>query len=71
MLERPNICYIFKKLGVQGFKILFWLPSFDDTVKDKHKHKILCISRGEYFLSGKFFSEVNIFQAQVSLSNQI
>ena len=53
VLPRPNICYIFHKQGVQGFKILYWLSSCDDT--DKDKNPILCIIRGEY-LSG-----VNIF----------
>ena len=38
--------------GVQGFKILYWLFSCDDTDKDT----ILCIIRGEYF------SWVNISQ---------
>ena len=27
VLPRPNICYIFHKQGVQGFKILYWLSS--------------------------------------------
>ena len=53
VLQRPNICYIFRKQGVQGFKILYWLSSCDDTEKDKNP--ILCIIRGEYF------SGVNIF----------
>ena len=34
MPPRPNVCYIFQKQGVQGFKILYWLSSFDD--KDKY-----------------------------------
>ena len=35
VLPRPNICYIFHKQGVQGFTILYWLSSCDDTDKDK------------------------------------
>ena len=35
MLPRPNGCYIFQKQGVQGFKILYWLSSFNDKDKDK------------------------------------
>ena len=57
VLPRPNICYIFHKQGVQGFKILYWLSSCDDT--DKDKNPILCIIRGEYF------SGVNIFQGNM------
>ena len=57
VLPRPNICYIFHKQGVQGFKILYWLSSCDDT--DKDKNPILCIIRGEYF------SGVNIFQVWI------
>ena len=34
VLPRPNVCYIFPKQGVQGFKILYWLSSFDDKDKD-------------------------------------
>ena len=49
-----SICYIFRKQGVQGFTILYWLSSCDNT--DKDKNSILCIIRGEYF------SGVNIFQ---------
>ena len=35
VLPRPNICFIFHKQGVQGFTILYWLSSCDDTDKDK------------------------------------
>ena len=52
VLPRPNVCYIYQKQGVQGFKILYWLSSCDDKDKDK----ILCIIGAEYF------SGVNIFQ---------
>ena len=34
VLPRPNVCYIYQKQGVQGFKILYWLSSFDDKDKD-------------------------------------
>ena len=47
VLPRPNICYIFHKQGVQGFKILYWLSSCDDT--DKDKNPMLCIIRDENF----------------------
>ena len=48
VLPRPNVCYIYQKQGVQGFKILYWLSSCDD--KDKDKDTILCIIRAEYFI---------------------
>ena len=35
MVPRLNVCYIFQKQGVQGFRILYWLSSFDDKDKDK------------------------------------
>jgi len=54
VLPRPNVCYIYQKQGVEGFKILYWLSSCDD--KDKDKDKILCTIGAEYF------SGVNIFQ---------
>ena len=34
VVPRLNVCYIFQKQGVQGFKILYWLSSFDDKDKD-------------------------------------
>ena len=37
VLPRPNVCYIYQKQGVQGFKILYWLSSCDDKNKDKDK----------------------------------
>ena len=30
VLPRPNVCYIYQKQGVQGFKILYCLSSCDD-----------------------------------------
>ena len=54
VLPRPNVCYIYQKQGVQGFKILYWLSSCDDKDKDT----ILCIIRAEYF------SGVNIFRGE-------
>ena len=39
MLPRLNVCYIYQKQGVQGFKILYWLSSCDDKNKDKVKDK--------------------------------
>ena len=57
VVPRPNVCYICQKQGLQGFKILYWLSSCDDT--DKDKNPILCIIRGEYF------SGVNIFQGWI------
>ena len=35
VLPRPNVCYIYQKQGVQGFRILYWLFSCDDKDKDK------------------------------------
>ena len=69
VLPRPNVCYIYQKQGVQGFKILYWLSSCDDKDKDK----ILCIIGAEYFsgvnifqewifFRSEYFSGVNIFQ---------
>ena len=58
VLPRPNVCYIYQKQGVQGFKILYWLSSCDDKDKDK----ILCIIGAEYF------SGVNIFQEWIFFS---
>ena len=43
VLPRPNVCYIYQKQGVQGFKILYWLSSCDDLDKDKDRNPILCI----------------------------
>ena len=59
VLPRPNICYIFHKQGVQGFKILYWLSSCDDT--DKDRNPILCIIRGEYFSGLNICQRKNIF----------
>ena len=60
VLPRPNVCYIYQKQGVQGFKILYWLSSCDDKDKDK----ILCIIGAEYF------SGVNIFQEWISVRSE-
>ena len=51
VLPRPNVCYICRKQGVKGFKILYWLSSCDDKDKDK----ILCSVGAEYFTRVIFF----------------
>ena len=63
VLPRHNVSYIFQKQGVQGFRILYWLSSYDE----KDKETILCIIRAEYFSGvniyrSEYFSGVNIFQ---------
>ena len=40
VLPRPNVYYIFQKQGVQGFKILYWLSSYDDKDKDKDTNMV-------------------------------
>ena len=51
VLPRPNVCYIYQKQGVQGFKTLYWLSSCDG------KDTILCIIVAEYFPGGNIFQE--------------
>ena len=43
VLQRPTVCYSYPKQGVQGFKISYWLYSYED--KDKDKDPILCNPR--------------------------
>ena len=62
VVPRLNVCYICQKQGVQGFKILSWLSSCDDT--DKDKHPILCMFRGEYFLGGNIFRSGGYFRGE-------
>ena len=58
VLPRPNVCYIYQKQGLQGFKILYWLSSCEDKDKDM----ISCIIRAEYFSGVKIFQRVTSFQ---------